>query len=171
MTTPHGDDALLQFAIDSWGGETCTKFKDKGCVLDLQDLASCVSIRADRKEDPLVDHTQQMCDCIIFWVPAELIVGIVEMKSTGRDALEIHQQIQNGWKLAARLIQKAGSLHRVNTIILAALKRRRWNPMVVRKMDKLRVRISKKGLKIHLKRSGTHLRDLPQQQLRKRTER
>ncbi|MCD6327582.1 hypothetical protein J7M28_08520 [bacterium] len=93
------------------------------------------------------------------------------MKSTGRDALEIHQQIQNGWKLAARLIQKAGSLHRVNTIILAALKRRRWNPMVVRKMDKLRVRISKKGLKIHLKRSGTHLRDLPQQQLRKRTER
>lgn len=167
MMAANKHDAFLESAIDDWGGNRYSQFEDARCVLDLKGLSNCAVIRADRKENPLVTDAQEMCDCIVFWIPVELIIGIIEMKSSGKDAGKIYRQIQNGWRLAARLVRSVGSWHRVNTIVLAALKKRKWDPMVVRQMDKLRVRIAKKGLKIHLMRCKTHLKNLPRQHLKK----
>jgi len=138
-------------------GCLCTSCEREGCKLRLDSLPiSSLSIVDADKYKKCTRFKGKLCDFIIFYWTGGTKVAAVELKGGLVKEGQAQKQIDNGSKVAARVL---GS-HRVVDFFPILLHGRGLKRLQIDALQRVRVRFQGKGYMIIIERCGSQLADI-----------
>jgi hypothetical protein len=135
--------------------------KERGCKLKLVDLNNYVILKGEKVCERICIE-RQICDCLLFVVDTDVLIGLAELKSKNADAHEIKEKLTNGLEIASSILEKCCIEHEyVNFDFYLIVLAKSWPHAIEhRKIKNTRVMFRGKEYDILPKKCGLSFLDL-----------
>lgn len=128
--------------------------KEENCKLFLNKLNDYAILKGE-----LINPDKKMCDCIIFTLENDFIIGLVELKSKTTHADEISKKLNNASKIALDILKdfdKSSFKIRFFPVLLS----KGYKDTELRSMRKEKINFRGKKYDIICKRCGTSFSEI-----------
>ena len=135
----------------------CTSCKRKGCELGLDSLSShsLIIIDADKYKE-CGNFRGRLCDYILFYLEGSLTTAVVELKNGLVKAKEAQKQIENGSKIAQKIIGPQP----VSNFLPILLHGKRMPYLYIKILKRAKVPFQGEDHRIIIERCGSQLKEI-----------
>jgi hypothetical protein len=135
--------------------------KERKCKLKLVDLNNYVILKGEKVCEKICSECK-ICDCLLFIVDTDILIGLVELKSKNANASEIEEKLTNGLEIASSILEKCCIEHEyVNFDFYLIVLAKSWpHAIELRKIKNTRVRFRGKKYDILPKKCGLSFTEL-----------
>ncbi|MEW6201738.1 MAG: hypothetical protein AB1546_07175 [bacterium] len=140
---------ILNYIRNNYANSTSPDCSEQNCKLKLDRLKNYVVLKGEKLE-----QKSKICDCIIFAMEEQLIVGMVELKSRTIHVRELVEKLTNGTKIAFYILNKCNYTQKQFEFYHLVLAKHRHRADHNKLTRKEKVKIRGKEYKILSKKCG-----------------